>query len=89
MDQSACGGNPLVSDATLRNLELIDHVASHGPNAVWQAHAQVPWRMVIATRNRLIQADLGIDNDALWSIVVTDVPALLSMLRAVREPAGG
>jgi len=40
--------------------------------------------MVIATRNRLVHAYLGIDNDTLWSIVVTDVPALLPMLRAVR-----
>jgi uncharacterized protein with HEPN domain len=41
--------------------------------------------MVIATRNRLIHACLGIDHDTLWSIVVSDVPALLPMLRAVRR----
>lgn len=40
--------------------------------------------MVIATCNRLVHAYLGIDNDTLWSIVVTDVTALLPMLRAVR-----
>jgi uncharacterized protein with HEPN domain len=40
--------------------------------------------MLNATRDRVIHADLGIDMDTLWSIVVTDVPALLPMLREVR-----
>lgn len=84
MDQPAFVANPLVYDATLRNLELIGEAATHVPDDVRQAHPEVPWRMVIATRNRLVHAYLGIDNDTLWSIVVTDVPGLLPMLRAVR-----
>jgi uncharacterized protein with HEPN domain len=52
-------------------------------------HPQVPWRMIIATRNRLIHAYLGVDNDTLWSIVITDVPALLPMLRLLRSQAPG
>ena len=31
---------------------------------------------MIATRNRLIHAYLGIDDDTVWSIVTDDVPAL-------------
>ena len=72
-------------DATLRNLELIAEAASHVPDVVRAAHPQVPWRLVIATRNRLIHGYLGIDNDTLWSIVVTDVPALLLSLRGVKS----
>lgn len=89
LDQNAFVANALVYDATLRNLELIGEAATHVPHDVRQAHAQVPWRIIIATRNRLIHAYLGIDNDTLWSIVVTDVPALLPALRAVRlHPPG-
>lgn len=82
LDQSALVGNPLVYDATLRNLELISETASHVPEKVRRTHPHVPWRMVIATRNRLIHACLGIDT--LRSIVVGDAPALLRMLRLVR-----
>jgi uncharacterized protein with HEPN domain len=89
LDQNAFVANALVYDATLRNLELIGEAATHVPDDVRQAHAQVPWRMIIATRNRLIHAYLGIDNDTLWSIVVTDVPALLPALRAVRLHSPG
>lgn len=89
LDQNAFVVNALVYDATLRNLELIGEAATQVPDDVRQAHPQVPRRMIIATRNRLIHAYLGIDNDTLWSIVVTDVPALLPMLRVVRLHAPG
>ena len=87
LDQQGFIGNTLVYDATLRNLELIGEAATHVPDDVRQACPDVPWRMVIATRNRLIHAYLGIDNDTLWSIVVTDVPVLLPSLRAMRLPS--
>jgi uncharacterized protein with HEPN domain len=79
----------LVYDATLRNLKLIGEAATHVPEDVRQAHSQVPWRMIIATRNRLIHAYLGIDNDTLWSIVATDVPALLPALSAIQPHTTG
>jgi uncharacterized protein with HEPN domain len=85
LDQPAFVANTLVYDATLRNLELIGEAVTRVPDDVRHAHSQVPWRMIFATRNRLIHAYLGIDNDTLWSIVVTDVPALLPTLRAVRR----
>ncbi len=40
---------------------------------------------MIATRNRLIHGYLGIDNDTLWSIIKSDIPALLPLLIALRE----
>jgi uncharacterized protein with HEPN domain len=45
----------------------------------------IPWRQIIATRNRLIHAYLGIDNDTLWSIIRDDVPALRMALRRLRQ----
>jgi uncharacterized protein with HEPN domain len=65
----------------LRDLELIGEAATHIPADVRQVYQHVPWRLIIATRNRLIHAYLGIDNDTLWSIVATDLPSLLPMLR--------
>lgn len=88
LDQQAFVGNGLVYDAALRNLELIGEAATHVPDVVRAAHPEIPWRLVVATRNRLIHGYLGIDNDTLWSIVASDVPALLSGLRALRQSAG-
>jgi len=40
--------------------------------------------MIIATRNRLIHAYLGIDDDIIWSIVRDDIPILLTALKKMR-----
>jgi uncharacterized protein with HEPN domain len=87
MDQPAFVANRLVYDATLRNLELIGEAASHVPADVRAAHPAVPWRMVVATRNRLIHGYLGIDDDTIWSIVDSDVPSLLEALRELDSPS--
>jgi len=85
LDQSAFMTGGLNYDATLRNLELIGEAAMHIPEAVRQANTHIPWRMIVATRNRLIHGYLGIDDDTLWSIIQDDVPKLLPQLKAMRE----
>lgn len=70
-------------DAILRNLELIGEAATHVPAEIRDRYAIIPWRQVIATRNRLIHGYLGIDNDTLWSIVSDDIDPLIMQLRAI------
>ncbi|NKC14557.1 MAG: DUF86 domain-containing protein [Gammaproteobacteria bacterium] len=72
-------------DAALRNLELIGEAATHIPDDIRKAHPEVPWRLIIATRNRLIHAYLGIDDDTIWSIIQDDIPTLLSALEKLRD----
>ena len=85
ISQAGFVSNRLVYDATLRNLELIGEAATHVPDEVREAHQEIPWRMVIATRNRLIHGYLGIDDDTLWSIIQDDVPVLLPLLESLRD----
>ena len=84
LDQAGFAASGLNYDATLRNLELIDEAAMHVPEDIRNSNPQIPWRRIIATRNRLIHGYLGIDNDTLWSIIRGDVPALLPALRALQ-----
>ncbi len=86
-DQASFVVSGLTYDATLRNLELIGEAATHIPGEVRDAHPEIPWRMIIATRNRLIHGYLGIDNDTLWSIVRDDIPELLPMLQKLKNEA--
>jgi len=83
-DQANFIASSLNYDATVRNLELIGEAAMHIPDTVRSASPQIPWRLIIATRNRLIHGYLGIDNDTLWSIIRSDVPALLPRLHTLR-----
>jgi uncharacterized protein with HEPN domain len=84
LDQDGFVASGLNYDATVRNLELLGQAATHIPDDIRQANPQLPWRLVIATRNRLIHGYLGIDNDTLWSIIGSDIPALLPQLIALR-----
>jgi len=75
--------NRLRYDATIRKLELIGEAATQVPEAVRRECADIPWHMIIATRNRMIHGYLGIDT--LWSLVNQDVPVHLPKLRALRD----
>ena len=76
-------------DATLRNLELIGEAATHVPAEVRACAPDVPWRMVVALRNRLIHGYLGIDDDTLWSIVRDDIgPLREALVRLLADRSG-
>ena len=80
LSQAEFAANELAYDATLRNLELIGEAATHIPDKIREAHPEVPWRLIVATRNRLVHAYLGIDDDTIWSIIQDDIPSLLLAL---------
>ncbi len=85
LNQAAFVASELVYDATLRNLELIGEAATHIPDEIRTNSQEIPWRMIIATRNRLIHGYLGIDDDTLWSIIQDDIPELLSHLKDLKD----
>ena len=85
LDQNDFTSRDLTYDATLRNLALIGEPATRIPDTVRQHHPEIPWRMIIATRNRLIHAYLGIDDDTVWSIVQDNIPELLEQLRSIQR----
>lgn len=84
-DQAGFEASTLNYDATLRNLELIGEAATHIPESIRATHSEIPWRMIIATRNRLIHGYLGIDNDTVWSIIQDEIPVLLQQLAALQK----
>jgi hypothetical protein len=49
------------------------------------AHPEIPWRQIIAVRNRVIHAYLGIDDDIIWSIIRDDIPVLLVALKRLKN----
>ena len=81
LTQTEFVANELAYDATLRNLELIGEAATHIPAEIREAHSEIPWRLIVATRNRLVHAYLGIDDDTIWSIIQDDIPDLLLALK--------
>ena len=88
LDQAGFVTSGRTYDATLRNLELIGEVSTRIPPEIRSAHPEIPWRLIFATRNRLIHGYLGIDDDTLWSIIQDDVPKLLPKRKVLRGILG-
>lgn len=89
MEQQAWLADDMRFDATLRNLELIGEAATHVPPDVRSRAPAIPWRQIVATRNRLIHAYLGLDPETIWSIVRDDLPALRHALLQLRAQESG
>ena len=85
MDKAAFIANPVVYDATLRNLELIGEAATHIPEDIRDAHPEMPWRTVIAARNRIIHGYLGIDDSLIWHMIESSIPKLLPVLEDLQS----
>jgi len=50
---------------------------------VREAHPEIPWRDMIAMRNRLIHVYFDIDMDIVWSTVRQGLPEVLPQLVAL------
>lgn len=75
-----------VYDATLRNIELIGEAATHIPEDIRnKLSMEIPWRQIIATRNILIHAYLGIDDEVIWDIIENEIPNLIDKLKKIRS----
>ncbi|MCY3801366.1 MAG: DUF86 domain-containing protein [Chloroflexi bacterium] len=85
MDQEGFIAETRTYDATLRNIELIGEAATHVPHDIREAHPEIEWRRIVATRNRVAHGYLGIDDDVVWDVNQTDIPDLLFKLRDLLE----
>ncbi len=93
-DAKSPGAEVMRLDATLRKLSLIGAAVTRVPGTHGALAPDIPWRKLVATRNRMIHADQDPEMSALWSIVSADVPALRLALQALLQrvwavPEGG
>jgi uncharacterized protein with HEPN domain len=72
-------------EATLRQIELMGEAAGHIPADVQNAASDIPWREMIALRNRLAHGYFAIDKDVLWNLLNDDLPLTLDGLIRLRN----
>lgn len=83
IDRASFFERGLVYDATIRNLELLGEAANRLPEEVRDRRSEIPWRNMIDLRNRLIHGYFGVDDDIVWGVVENEIPALITVLRAL------
>ena len=72
--------------AMTRLVEVIGESAAQLSEATRQNNPQIPWRQIIAARNRLIHGYDQINCDIMWDIVQLDLPSLVAELNKIVCP---
>lgn len=75
----------MATDAICRNLEIIGEAANKLGEEFRTKHPGIPWRGMIDARNILIHAYDQVNPHLLEDIVINDIPALLTSIRALLE----
>jgi uncharacterized protein with HEPN domain len=68
--------SPLRQDAIIRQLEIVGEASKRLSTDLRDANPAIPWRRICGLRDILIHNYMGVDLDALWSILETGIPAL-------------
>jgi uncharacterized protein with HEPN domain len=74
----------LVQDAVIRNLEVIGEAANNvlrEDASFASKHADIPWQVMYAMRNRLSHAYDKIDMEIVWKTIQRDLPELYRLVK--------
>lgn len=72
--------NTLISDAVLRNLEIIGEAVKQLPFSLTQQHEEIPWKKIAGFRDITIHAYGSIDFAIVWDIVTNKLPELKQVI---------
>jgi uncharacterized protein with HEPN domain len=71
-----------------RLLEIVGEAASHVSVEFRERHPEVPWRDIVAMRNRLIHAYRSVDPDIVWTTVQGAIPDLIDGIEDLLNERG-
>ena len=63
-----------------RLVEVVGEAATRVSPEVRERHPSIPWRQIVAMRNRLIHGYDVLDFDVLWNTVTLEMPRLIAEL---------
>ena len=66
-------------------LELLGEAAAGISNEVQVQYTKIPWKEIIAMRNRLIHRYFDINLDIVWETIKKDIPPLVPILKEIIE----
>ncbi|TRZ69098.1 MAG: DUF86 domain-containing protein [Comamonadaceae bacterium] len=85
IDEPGFLNSELVQDAVIRNIEIIGEAANNIQQvdaAFAAAHAEIPWQVMYAMRNRLSHGYDKVDFEMVWKTISNDLPDLYKRVKA-------
>lgn len=77
--------DPVFLAALERFVEVVGEAASRLTEQTREESPSVPWREIIAMRNRLVHGYFAVDHDILWTVVNDELPALVAALQEITD----
>ena len=77
--------NKLLTDATVRRLEIIGEAAKNIPEKVKTKYPEIEWKKIAGTRDTIIHAYFSVDLDIVWNIIKKDLPKLKRQMEKIKE----
>jgi uncharacterized protein with HEPN domain len=78
--------NEMLRDAVERRVEVFGEAARRVSQGMRNAHPEIPWQKIMATRNILAHEYDEVDEDVLWRIATQHIPETLVQLRRLLPP---
>jgi uncharacterized protein with HEPN domain len=74
--KDAFDADELIQTWIVHHIAIIGEACRSLPDDFQARYASVPWADIIGMRNILVHHYFGIDTEAVWSVVVRDIPEL-------------
>ncbi|HLA81219.1 MAG TPA: DUF86 domain-containing protein [Thermoleophilia bacterium] len=71
--------------AVVRALEVIGEAAKKVPAGFRSDHPELPWREVVAMRDKLVHDYFGVNAEVVWKTATEDAPRIALALRKIIE----
>jgi uncharacterized protein with HEPN domain len=69
----------------MRNIEIKAEASKKINNEIKDKFPEIPWRKIVAMRNKIIHEYFGVDLEVIWNVVSDDLPELKIQISKVRE----
>lgn len=73
----------IVQQAVVRNIEIIGEATQKLPSEFKNHYPTIPWRKIVAMRNKVIHEYFGLKIDVIWRTIQNDLPELKKELEQV------
>lgn len=77
--------SPLRQDAVAYNFLILGEAAGRMSPEMYQAHPEVPWKLVTGMRNVLIHDYVQTNYQPVWTSAQRDLPVLYEQLQKIRS----
>ncbi len=71
----------LVTDAVVRNIEIIGEASKNIPTEIQQSFSDIPWQKLRGIRNRIVHDYFDVDRKIIWFIITSELTTLKKTLQ--------